>query len=57
MIPLFHLPFGINAVVTIFAIGLIFGFVCWRWRQLWPLIVAHSLLDMLALFYGSYHAA
>jgi membrane protease YdiL (CAAX protease family) len=54
---LFHLPFGINAVVNIFAFGLIFGFVYWRWRQLWPLIVAHSLLDMLAFFYGRYHAA
>ena len=54
---LFHLPFGINAVVNIFALGLIFGFVYWRWRELWPLIVAHSLVDMLALFYDSYHAA
>src|SRR5678816_3536152 len=53
---LFHLPFGINAMLSIFALGLIFGLVYWRWRQLWPLIVAHSLADMLTLFYGSYHA-
>ena len=54
---LFHLQFGINAVLSIFALGVIFAFVYWRWRQLWPLIVAHSLADLLALFYASYHAA
>jgi membrane protease YdiL (CAAX protease family) len=53
----FHLQFGINAVLSIFAFGVIFAFVYWRWRQLWPLIVAHSLTDLLALFYASYHAA
>ena len=54
---LFHLQFGINAVLSTFVLGLIFAFAYWRWRQLWPLIIAHSLADMLALFYGSYHAA
>jgi membrane protease YdiL (CAAX protease family) len=54
---LFHVQFGINAVLSIFAYGVIFAFVYWRWRQLWPLIVAHSLVDLLALFYASYHAA
>ena len=52
---LFHLQFGINTVVSVFAMGAIFAFVYWRWRQLWPLIVAHSLSDLLALFYASYH--
>jgi membrane protease YdiL (CAAX protease family) len=54
---LFHLQFGINTVLSVFAMGVIFALVYWRWRQLWPLIVAHSLADMLALFYASYHAA
>jgi len=54
---LFHLQFGINAVLGLFAFGVIFALVYWRWRQLWPLIVAHSLADLLALFYASYHAA
>jgi membrane protease YdiL (CAAX protease family) len=40
----------------VFAFGLIFALAYWRWRQLWPLIVAHSLSDLLALLYGSYHA-
>jgi membrane protease YdiL (CAAX protease family) len=26
-----------------FAMGLLCGFVYWKWRQLWPLILAHSL--------------
>ncbi len=54
---LFHLQFGINAVLSLFAMGLIFALAYWRWRQLWPLIVAHSLLDLLAIFYASFHAA
>jgi uncharacterized protein len=54
---LFHLQFGINTVLSAFAMGAIFAFVYWRWRQLWPLIVAHSLADLLPLFYASYHPA
>jgi membrane protease YdiL (CAAX protease family) len=54
---LFHLQFGINAVLSVFAMGVIFALVYWRWRQLWPLIVAHSLVDLLALFYASFRAA
>jgi len=54
---LFHLQFGINTVLSVFAMGAIFAFAYWRWRQLWPLIVAHSSADLLALFFASYHAA
>jgi membrane protease YdiL (CAAX protease family) len=54
---LLHFQFGVNAVLSIFAMGIIFALVYWRWRQLWPLIVAHSLADLLALFYASFHAA
>jgi uncharacterized protein len=53
----YHLQFGVNAALGVFAFGVIFGFAYWRWRQLWPLIVAHLLADLFALFYGSYHAA
>ena len=52
----FHLQFGISAVLSTFAFGVIFALVYWRWRQLWPLIVAHSLADLLALFYANFHA-
>jgi hypothetical protein len=29
--------------------GVIYGLVYWRWRQLWPLVVAHSLQMLFAL--------
>jgi membrane protease YdiL (CAAX protease family) len=45
-----HAHLGVNAIVVVFPIGLIFGFVYWRRRQLWPLVVAHALFDLYALF-------
>jgi len=51
-----HVHLGVNAIVVVFPIGLIFGFDYWRWRQLWPLVVAHALFDLYALFPRS-HAA
>jgi len=38
-----HATMGLSGFITMFAMGLLYGFVYWRWRQLWPLIVAHSL--------------
>ena len=52
----YHLQFGVNAAVGVFALGMIFGFVYWRWRQLWPLVVAHTMADLLAFIYGTCHA-
>ena len=51
-----HAHLGANAVVVVFPIGLIFGFAYWRWRQLWPLVVAHALFDLYALLPRSYAA-
>jgi membrane protease YdiL (CAAX protease family) len=45
-----HAHLGINAIVVVFPIGLIFAFAYWRQRQLWPLVVAHVLFDLYALF-------
>jgi membrane protease YdiL (CAAX protease family) len=45
-----HAHLGVNAIVVVFPIGLVFGFVYWRRRQLWPLVVAHVLFDLYALF-------
>jgi membrane protease YdiL (CAAX protease family) len=45
-----HAHLGINAIVVVLPIGFIFGFVYWRRRQLWPLVVAHALFDLYALF-------
>ena len=44
-----HVTMGFNGFVTMFAMGLLYGFVYWRCRQLWPLIVAHSLQMFCAL--------
>lgn len=44
-----HVTMGLSGFVTMFAMGLLYGFIYWRWRQLWPLIVAHSLQMYLAL--------
>jgi membrane protease YdiL (CAAX protease family) len=51
-----HAHLGVNAIVVVFPIGLIFGFVYWRWRQLWPLIIAHALFDLYALYPRSHVA-
>jgi membrane protease YdiL (CAAX protease family) len=46
-----HMYQGVNGMLGILVIGLIFGCVYSKWRQLWPLIVAHSLWDFFALLY------
>jgi membrane protease YdiL (CAAX protease family) len=40
---------GIDAIVIVLPMGLVFGFFYWRWRQLWPLIVAHIGFDLWPL--------
>ena len=45
-----HAYQGVGALVTVFPIGLIFGFVYWKWRRLWPLFIAHVLFDLAAYF-------
>jgi membrane protease YdiL (CAAX protease family) len=44
-----HAHLGIGALVSILPMGVIYGLVYWRWRQLWPLVVAHSLQMLFAL--------
>jgi membrane protease YdiL (CAAX protease family) len=43
-----HLYQGVR-VITIIPIGLIFGIYFVRTRQLWPILVAHALLDFFGL--------
>jgi membrane protease YdiL (CAAX protease family) len=38
-------PFSIGTLLM----GFMFGYLFWRYRELWPLIVAHSLVDFLGL--------
>ena len=50
-----HAHLGIRALVSILPMGVIYGLVYWRWRQLWPLVVAHSLqmlFSLLGQLYG-----
>ncbi len=40
---------GPIATVTILPLGLIFAFVYWRWRVVWPLVVAHGVMDFVGM--------
>lgn len=44
----YHLYQGFGAGLGNLAMGLIFGLVWWRTRRLWPLILAHGLIDTVA---------
>jgi membrane protease YdiL (CAAX protease family) len=46
---LYHLYQGPIGVVTIVPMGLLFGYAYVRSRQLWPLIFAHVLIDIIGL--------
>ena len=50
----YHLFIGLNTAMGLFAFGLVFGWVYWRWRQLWPLVIAHALADFFGMFYLSH---
>ena len=54
----YHVPWvGIEGLLGIFAARLIVGYAYWRWRQLWPLILAHTLRNLYFLLYAVHHAA
>lgn len=44
-----HLEQGPIATATILPLGLIFAFVYWRWRAVWPLVVAHAVMDFAGM--------
>jgi membrane protease YdiL (CAAX protease family) len=44
-----HAQLGIRTFVSILPMGVLYGLVYWRWRQLWPLVVAHSLQMVFTL--------
>ena len=52
---LLHAYQGVGGMAAMFAMGLLYGIVYWRWRQLWPLVVAHILDDFLGLLYVVHH--
>lgn len=44
-----HIEQGPISAVTILPLGLIFAAVYWRWRAVWPLVVAHGVMDFLGM--------
>jgi membrane protease YdiL (CAAX protease family) len=46
---LYHLYQGPIGIMTVVPMGLLYGYVYSRTRQLWPLMVAHVILDVVGL--------
>jgi membrane protease YdiL (CAAX protease family) len=46
---LYHLYQGPIGVLIIVPMGLLYGYVYARTRQLWPLMFAHVLIDLIGL--------
>ncbi|MFZ5864091.1 MAG: CPBP family intramembrane glutamic endopeptidase [Nitrospirota bacterium] len=44
-----HAYQGPLAAVVVFPLGIAFGMVYWRTRELWPLILTHGLIDLVGL--------
>lgn len=47
---LLHGYAGFNLAAGVLLLGLIFGFAYAWWRQLWPLVIAHAIIDFFALY-------
>jgi membrane protease YdiL (CAAX protease family) len=45
----YHLYQGYGGFAGNVVMGLVFGFVFLRWRRLWPLVIAHGLIDTVAI--------
>ena len=45
----YHLYQGPIATISILPLGLLFGYVYWRWRNLWPLVVAHTIMNIISV--------
>ena len=53
---LYHLYQGPIAPLSILPMGLLFGWVYWRRRNLWPLITAHTMANVLGLLVFRQHS-
>jgi membrane protease YdiL (CAAX protease family) len=45
----FHVYLGLVGFAAVLVGGLAAGAVYWKWRQLWPLFIAHGLCDLMVL--------
>jgi membrane protease YdiL (CAAX protease family) len=52
-----HTYQGAVGMACVFVIGVTFGLVYWKLRQLWPLIVAHILIDIIGDLQYAHQAA
>ena len=52
-----HAYQGAAGMACVFVIGVTFGLVYWKLRKLWPLIVAHILIDIIGSLRYAHHAA
>jgi uncharacterized protein len=52
-----HTYQGAVGMACVLVIGVTFGLVYWKFRQLWPLIVAHILIDIIGDLQYAHHAA
>ena len=43
----YHLYQGPLASLSVISLGLLFGTMFWRWRNLWPLMVAHTIANVV----------
>lgn len=48
-----HLEQGPIAALTILPFGLLFAAVYWKWRVVWPLVIAHAVMDFAGLMPGT----
>jgi membrane protease YdiL (CAAX protease family) len=52
-----HAYQGAAGMACIAVIGVTFGLVYWKLRQLWPMVVAHILIDIIGFLRLAHHAA
>jgi membrane protease YdiL (CAAX protease family) len=46
---LYHTYQGPLGTLSILPMGLLYAAVFWRWRNLWPMLVAHSIMNSFSL--------
>lgn len=44
-----HLEQGPMAAMAILPLGILFATIYWRWRLVWPLVVAHGVMDFMGM--------
>jgi CAAX protease family protein len=45
----YHLYQGPLSTISILPLGILFGIVFWKWRSLWPMLVAHTALNLMGM--------